>query len=335
MRTRVWLFAIICLLAAAVVGAAVARALFAQRVGRNAAPTPDAARVLPAPPDRPFVMFVNLTPNAGWKRIALAPLASPDGPRYTGRMVCERVYFAGSRGVCLFAKDTLFPAYYARIFDERFEALSEIRLTGPPSRARVSPDGRRAAITVFEQGHSYAETGFSTRTTLVDTMSGASLGDLEQFVVWRDGRRFQARDFNFWGVTFARDGDRFFATLSSGGVPYLIEGHADRREARVLHAGVECPSLSPDNTRVAFKRMIRRESGREWQLWLLDLSTLSERPVAGETRNIDDQVDWLDDTHLVYHFPSTDGNNIWMVGTDEGKPPRRFMREAFSPSVVP
>ena len=102
----------------------------------------------------------------------------------------------------------------------------------------------------------------------------------------------------------------------------------------MLHAGVECPSLSPDNARVAFKRMIRRESGLEWQLWLLDLSTLSERPVAGETRNIDDQVDWLDNTHLVYHFPSTDGNNIWVVGTDDGKPPQRFMREAFSPSVV-
>jgi hypothetical protein len=80
--------------------------------------------------------------------------------------------------------------------------------------------------------------------------------------------------------------------------------------------------------------MIRHESGSEWQLWLLDLSTLSERPVAGETRNIDDQVDWLDDTHLVYHFPSTDGNNVWVVSTDEGQPPQRFIHEAFSPAVV-
>jgi len=334
MRTRVWLFALICLVAVAVVGAAVARALLTQRADRHATATPDAARILGVPPDRPFVMFVSLDPNAGWKQIALAPLASPDGRRYTADMVCERVYFAGSRGVCLFTRETLLPVYYARIFNERFESLSEIPLTGPPSRARVSPDGRRAAITVFEQGHSYAETGFSTRTTLVDTMSGTSLGDLEQFVVWRDGRRFQARDFNFWGVSFARDGNRFFATLSSGGVPYLVEGHVDRREVRVLHPGVECPSLSPDNTRVAFKRMIRHESGSEWQLWLLDLSTLSERPVAGETRNIDDQVDWLDDTHLVYHFPSTDGNNVWVVSTDEGQPPQRFIHEAFSPAVV-
>lgn len=334
MRSRAWLFTAVCVLAAAVVGAFVANAILSQRAGRRQPASADVARVQTKPPDRPFVMFVSLSPNDTWKHLALAPLASPDGPRYIAPLTCERVYFAGNRGVCLVTKDTLIPTHVARVFNERFEALSEIRLTGPPSRTRVSPDGRRAAVTVFEQGHSYAEGGFATRTTLIDTESGVSLGDLEQFAVSHEGRRFQARDFNFWGVTFARDGNRFVATLSSGGVPYLIEGQVDRREARVLFAGVECPSISPDNTRVAFKKMIRRGSSLEWQLWLLDLTTLSNRPVAGETRNIDDQVDWLDDTHLIYHFPSTDGNNVWVVGTDAGTPPQRFMREAYSPAVV-
>ena len=46
------------------------------------------------------------------------------------------------------------------------------------------------------------------------------------------------------------------ATLSSGGRHYLIKGSVNGRDARVIHEGVECPSLSPDNHRIAFKKRI-------------------------------------------------------------------------------
>src|SRR6185503_21216378 len=96
--------------------------------------------------------------------------------------------------------------WWAEIFDPGFHRLKRFSLSGEPSRVRVSPDGRFAAATVFESGHSYAEHGFSTRTTLYDlTGGGTSLGDLEQFKTIRDGAPFHAVDFNFWGVTFARD----------------------------------------------------------------------------------------------------------------------------------
>src|SRR5262249_28733502 len=157
-------------------------------------------------------------------------------------LVCDTVYFAGNRGMCLSTEETPLPKYYASIFDERFQPLYKVALTGAPSRVRVSSDGRRAAVTVFEHGHSYAESGFSTRTTLFATSSGTSLGNLEEFSITRDGKPFRRVDFNFWGVTFARDGRRFFATLSSGGTPFLIEGDVDRRDARVVAPGVECPS---------------------------------------------------------------------------------------------
>ena len=55
-------------------------------------------------------------------------------------------------------------------------AHARIPLTGPPIRARVSPDGRRAALTVFETGHSYADASFSTRTIVVETASGRPVG---------------------------------------------------------------------------------------------------------------------------------------------------------------
>ena len=41
--------------------------------------------------------------------------------------------------------------------------------------------------------------------------------------------------------------------MATGGKTYLIEGSVAERTARVLHENVECPSLSPDGTRIAYK----------------------------------------------------------------------------------
>jgi hypothetical protein len=331
-HARIWLFGLICLLAAIVVGAAIARAILRREDSQRSKAVQE--RTLPSPPAKPYVMFRSLIPGPSWGRLALAPLVSSDGLRYLTDLTCERVHFAADRGVCLTADTTLVPTYSARIFNERFEPLSTISLTGPPSRARISPNGRWAAVTVFEQGHSYADAGFSTRTTLIDTLAGKSAADLEQFAVSRNGQHFHAADFNFWGVTFARDSDRFFATLSSGGAFYLVEGSARGRQVRVVSTGVECPSLSPDNTRIAFKKRVPRGVGWEWELWMLDLATMSQTPLAGETRSIDDQVEWLDDGHVTYEFPSTDGNNIWRVATAGTSPADKFVIEAWSPVIV-
>ena len=42
------------------------------------------------------------------------------------------------------------------------------------------------------------------------------IANLEELAVFRDGARLEAPDFNFWGVTFAADSDRFYATLATG-----------------------------------------------------------------------------------------------------------------------
>jgi hypothetical protein len=332
-RRHLWIFGTVCVLAAAAVGAAMARAILNKEADEQSSLV-QAERVLTSPPDRPFIFFQSLIPGRTWGRIALASLASADGARYITDLACARVHFAGGRGVCLVAELTPVPSYTARIFNERFEPLYAIPLTGPPSRARLSPDGRWAAVTVFEQGHSYADAGFSTRTTLLDTGTGKPVTDLEQFTIWRDGKRFHRVDFNFWGVTFAKDSDRFFATLGSGDVFYLVEGSVAAKEARVVLSGVECPSLSPDNARIAFKKRVRRGLAFEWELWLLELATMAQRPLAGEARSIDDQVEWLDDTHVIYQFPSTDGNNIWRVTTADSRQAERFVSDAWSPAVV-
>ena len=293
--------------------------------------TPITAALLTAPPERPYLLAQS-TAERTWRKLVLAPLARLDGPVYPTSLICDRAYFAGGRGICLVEEPGIGTPAFADIFDERFTRIHRLPLTGIPSRARVTADGRRAGVTVFEQGHSYGEGRFSTRTSIIDLVAGQSLGDLEQFTVMKDGRRFQAVDFNFWGITFAADGDRFYATLATGGVKYLVEGGVDTRAARVLRTGVECPSLSPDNTRIVYKSMTA--SSGEWQLRVLEVKTGADRALTSETRSVDDQVDWLDDDHVMYSMISERGADIWSLRVDDREPPTLLMRAASSPAIV-
>ena len=81
----------------------------------------------------------------------------------------------------------------------------------------MSADGRLVAYTVFVTGDGYSQIGFSTRTFIRDAASGRELAQLERFTTRRDGHVIHAANFNFWGVTFARDDNRFYATLGTRG----------------------------------------------------------------------------------------------------------------------
>lgn len=242
-------------------------------------------------------------------------------------LTCERVYYAGGRGLCLGVAPSGVE-YTATTFDSKLEPLRTTTLDGLPSRARVSRDGRYGAMTVFVNGDSYLEssTAFSTRTYLVDMRSGETITQLEKFTALRDGERFDAVDFNYWGVTFdPADSNRFYATLATGEHHYLVAGRVDERTVRVLRDGVECPSLSPDGKRIAFKSRI---SGTDrWRIEVLDLATLADHPVA-EKRSIDDQVEWLDDETLVY----SDGIDVFAVPAGGGGRPSLLARDATSPT---
>jgi hypothetical protein len=279
---------------------------------------------------------VSVASDDTFHRVAVAPFATPGQATFLTQLKCDRVYFGGSRGICLTsATEGAKTTWWAETFDGQFHALARVPLTGEPSRVRVSPDGGLAAATVFETGHSYRDHGFSTRTTLIDLTSGTLGGDLEQFATYRDGHLFKHKDFNFWGVTFARDGDTFYATLDSGGVSYLVKGSARRRAMEVVTTEVECPSLSPDNTRIAFKRRVGARSRGWWQLAMLRLDTLAYSIVSKETRSVDDQVEWLDDARVIYHLPSgTTAAELWAVRVDNTAAPERILTFAYSPAVV-
>jgi hypothetical protein len=282
-------------------------------------------------------MFVSVASDDTFKHVMLGPLATPGAGAFVTPLVCERVYYARSRGLCLAEAPAadLPVSIGAQVFDERFERRQRFPLTGLPSRLRLSPDGRRAAATLFSSGHSYNERGFATTTTIFDLEAGTiAVPNLEQFTVSRDGAVFKRVDFNFWGVTFARDGDTFYATLSSGGHNYLVQGTVDSKTATVIHEGVECPSLSPDNARIAFKKRIGGASGW-WQLTVLDLQTFNEKPLWNESRSVDDQVEWLDDAHVMYHLTgASTAADIWSAAIDGTTKPALVVANAYSPTAL-
>ncbi len=299
--------------------------------GAAAAAVADTVAVLA---NRPGLLFTSTAFDSTNGFLGIASVAAPDNERYQTTLRCERVHYGKGAGVCLTGERRAITTFSASIFGPDLRVRHKVPLAGTPSRARMSPDGRRAAVTVFVNGDSYNASGFSTRTTLIDVETGHVISDLEAFAVSRDGTPFKAIDFNYWGVTFARDGNRFYATLRTGGKNYLVEGNVDARSARVLREGVECPSLSPDNTRIVFKA---RASAATWRLHLLDLATLRDTALS-ETRSVDDQAEWLDDESIAYGLPSEPiaaaGGDIWTLAVNGQTPPRALARKAYSPAAI-
>ena len=139
--------------------------------GGTAAPAADTkARSHPVP-ETGVVVFRTLDRNhpERYGHIAWAPVDSPESePRVSG-LGCERVHFAAGRGICLSRSGNLGTGLTARLLGPDLQTLHEVGLSGAPSRARISPDGRHATVTAFVTGHSYADSGaFSTQTSLID-----------------------------------------------------------------------------------------------------------------------------------------------------------------------
>ena len=327
-----WIFAAVCAWSVATV---VLYVLLTsrQRGGAQAAASPPAhGGSITAVPESPLILFRDASPGDQYGRLAVVTLPIGEQPRQLGPLSCERVHYAAGFGVCMVTEDARMSVRYAAfVFDRSFARRPSVELTGPPVRARVSPDGRRAALTVFERGHSYADEEFSTRTTILDTASGRQIADLEDFTAEQDGRPFKAVDFNFWGVTFTRDGDTFYATLKTKGEKYLVKGSVDARRVAVVHRNVECPSLSPNGSLIVFKKPLETEIG--WRLHVLDLATGAERPLNQTRKSIDDQVDWYDDTHVVYHDSASEGTGIWILSIDGVTPPQLLLTNGYSPAV--
>jgi hypothetical protein len=280
---------------------------------------------------KPYVIFRALDKNAGPAHLGELTSTEASAPgqlrRATGRL-CDRVYAVASAGICVARSRSLTGAYEAQILGPDGKLRHKVGLEGVPSRARVSPDGRYGTTTTFVTGDSYAKPGaFSTRALIIDMKRGTAITDLEKFTVSDHGRVVDAADVQYWGVTFAHDSDSFYATLATGGRTHLIKGSISERTATVIRDNVECPSLSPDGTRIGYKKLID-DKGR-WRLHVLDLASGADVALA-ETRSVDDQLEWRDDKHLLYQF----GDDVWTVPADGSGAPTVYIKHAGSPAVV-
>lgn len=266
-------------------------------------------------------------------RVAVVPADDPGAARTVGDLSCRRFHSSGGTAVCLVAEVRGgVPRTSALVLDSGLRETNRLDLAGIPSRARVSPSGRMVAWTVFVSGEAYNATGFSTWTGILDTRTGYPIVNIETIPLYVDGRRHHAADVNFWGVTFAADDNRFYATVSTRGRTYLVEGDYAKWEARTLRADVECPSLSPDGTRLVFKKRTSAAGATPWRLHVLDLATMRETALA-EREGVDDQAQWLSDDLVGYARPRAGGGtDVWAVPADGSGVPRLLIRDASSPS---
>ncbi|WP_433271832.1 TolB family protein [Actinosynnema sp. CS-041913] len=275
------------------------------------------------------LMFVELAD--GRSRVEQVALTDP-GVRSGTEMACQRVYRAGGTTVCLRLAGPG-PTYAAEVSRDG-RVVRTVPLPGVPSRAKVSASGQVVSWTSFVTGDSYSVPGgFSTRTGYVDLRGGEAVESLEGFTAEIEGNVHTAQDVNYWGLTVAADDRTFYATLASGGFTWLVKGDLTDRRVTSLRRDAECPSLSPDGTKIAYKKRIGRLG--PWDLAVLDLTTGEEHRLPG-TAGIDDQATWLDNDRLAFAAVPKDSKlaAIHVVPADGATDAKLLISDATSPTPL-
>ena len=336
-RPKLVALAVICMLA---IAGAIGYFVYARAsVQAEASAAPAIARTsdLDALLAEDHVVFRSTALGDSYGKLSVVSLADPSGDRAVLDSSCERVYATAVNGVCITADRGIVATYGITELNSRLAPQQSTELVGLPSRARISPDGSLISTTTFVTGHSYAESSFATQT-IIRRDTGEVLGNIEDFSATVDGQPLTVVDRNYWGVTFVDD-DTFYATAASTslGKTWLVKGSISARTMTSVRTDAECPSISPDRTRVAYKTRQGNAAPGQWHIAVLDLATGKETVLA-ETRSVDDQVEWLDDSTVLYALPR-DGSDatvsdVWQVPADGTGSPAILVPEGSSPSVV-
>ncbi|HEX4726486.1 MAG TPA: hypothetical protein VH298_01730 [Jatrophihabitans sp.] len=339
MRTRLITLAVVCLLA---IGGAVAYLIDLHgSKARQVANAPTVSVADPAALNRiaaaAHIVFRSTALGADYGKLAMVSLADPSGARALTGTSCDRDYAAAAKILCLSSEQGVVTTYRAEVLGANLQGERSLPLAGIPSRARLSVDGTLAATTSFTAGDSYAGTSFSTRTVISGIgPDGAASANLEDFKLIHNGAAIKPIDRNFWGVTFARDDNTFYATAAWGGHTYLVRGDRKARTVTTIHSDAECPSLSPDGSTIVYKKRNGQPAGH-WRLASYRIATGTET-LLGETRTVDDQVDWLDNNTVIYGIPRSGSqaaiDDIYAVPADGSGTPKLLIAQAWSPAVV-
>lgn len=307
---------------------------FALRQSKDAAPSTAAVVAGSEPLSGPRIVFRNTAEGQGYGEVAMVPLSAPAAARTLVPIACDRVDASDSAASCLHIDRGVVTGFNATLYDADWTAQQTWPLAGIPSRTRLSPDGALLASTAFVTGHGYATIGFSTETVIRST-DGAEQSNLEEFALTVDGEPLTATDRNFWGVTFSRDGNTFYATAASGGRTWLVRGDLSARTLSAIRENAECPSLSPDESKIAYKKNISETPTAQWAIAVLDVASGTES-VLPESRSVDDQIEWLDDSTLLYGLPGSavGDSDVWRIDIRGDTEPILTIAHAWSPAVV-
>ncbi|WP_310529266.1 hypothetical protein, partial [Nocardioides sp.] len=222
--------------------------------------------------DAPRIVFRHTGLDSSYGMVAMVSLAEPSGSRAFTNVSCDRVAAWNGGASCLVTERGVVTRFEAHQLDAAWQESSSRPLPGIPSRTRASADGTLVATTAFVSGHSYMSTGFSTATEVREVGGGRDWGNLEDFALVLGGHRVDPADRNVWGVTFVDD-VTFYATVDTGGKTYLVAGNLESRTLTSVTTTAECPAVSPDRSRVAFKVDVDRGRAIVWQLAVLDLAS--------------------------------------------------------------
>ncbi|WP_374458258.1 hypothetical protein [Nocardioides sp.] len=286
--------------------------------------------------DGPRIVFRHTGLDREVGVVAMVPLDDPGGARAFTGVSCDRVAARADGASCLTIDRGVVTTYEAHSYDADWQEVDTSPLPGIPSRTRLSPDGTLVGTTSFVSGHSYMTSGFSTATEIHSFDGSTTWGNLEKFDLVIDGEEVRPTDRNIWGVTFVDD-RTFYATVATGGRTWLVEGDLTDRTLTSVSADAECPALSPDGSRVAFK--VDVDPGRKivWQLAVQDLASGERTLLEQGPRGVDDQVEWLDDDTLLYGLPRQDEpgvTDVWSLDTTADAEPQLLVEQAWSATVV-
>ena len=283
-------------------------------------------------PENTALVFVNRVPGDEYGHVGFVDLS---GERFITPLTCQRVDWNRNGGICLQAGSIGTPAR-GLLLDSTLRPTGQFPVA-TPSRAEVSPDGTGASWTGFVTGHDYLAAGeFATTTQLIDVerQLGADL-ELDFTTVLGDGTILDLQERNFWGTSYVTD-EQFYATVGFGGGTDLVFGDVATGRLEIVFENASCPAISPDGSTIVAKE--QRDDA--FQLVAIDVATGSRRDLA-ETRSIDDQVEWIDDTSIVYGLRNDEAGtvgqpalDIWVLNVSDGSEPRLLLPFADSPAAV-